>query len=339
MIIAIFVSVLALSALIFFHELGHYIAAKLTGVHVIEFSVGLGKKLFGWKKNGTEYTIRLFPVGGFCNMLGETPGQESPIETYDGKKFNQKPVTSRIAVVLAGPLTNLLVAVVLFFGIHFFAVGVPQVDSTVVGSVMPDSPAHTAGFKEGDRVVQINEQTMNKWSEVAAMTSSSSDELRFLLERDGEKQVLHTEATEVGVIGVSPVFQKYQLIPSVLMGINNTWSIMTLAFYALCNIIAGDGLSEVSGPVGIAVILGESFLQADYMFSFLIAAISINLAMINLLPLPGLDGSRLAFLSFEAVARKKIDPMKEAVIHGIGIVFLLFLIVLITLQDFVRFVL
>lgn len=328
-------TIIILGVLIFVHELGHFIVARLAGIRVLEFALGFGKELLGWEKGGTRYTLRAFPLGGFCRMLGEDD------DVHGEGSFQDQPVSWRFAVVSAGAVMNFLLAVVLFFMVYFFFLGVPQTDSTEIGQVLPEGPAEEVGLVEGDKVLAINGEEMADWDSVVSKINANPEkEISLYIERNGQEKtirVIPEEEGERGLIGIAPVAEKYSFFPSLYLGFENTWFFIQLIIVSIFQMIAGIIPADVAGPVGIVAVVGEVMETGLSNLFTLAAIISVNLGLINLLPIPALDGSRLVFLLLEAIRGKPIDPQKEGFIHLVGFTLLILLMIFIAFQDVTRF--
>jgi regulator of sigma E protease len=340
-------SLIVLGIIIFVHEFGHYIVAKATGIRVEEFALGMGPKLAGVKRGETFYSIRVLPLGGYCKMSGET-GNSSEYETAaipDPRRFDQKPVWVRMAVIVAGPLMNLLLAILLFI-FAFSIIGIPVDYTTKIGTVIPNSAAHAAGLKPGDKVVSINGESIESWRGLINIIHPSSGvELTLAVER--EQSVLeflvipkYDEQSKVGIVGISPqepIIKRSALIDGIKEGWDKTYEITRLTLSGLKAMISGRASpDDIAGPVGIIQIIGES---AQFGFLYLIniaALISINLGLLNLLPIPALDGSRLLFLLFEALRGRPVNPNKENIVHLVGFFILMAMLVLFTYNDLAR---
>jgi regulator of sigma E protease len=334
----IIASVLLFGLLIFAHEFGHFLAARRAGIHVIEFAIGFGPRLIGWEKNNTRYSLRVFPLGGFCRMLGEDPD-----EVVEEDSFQSKSIISRIGVIFAGPFMNFLLAILLFFVVFFFISGVPLTDSTTIGRIIPEGPAHAVGLQEGDTITAINEIEVDEWSEVVArINAHPAQEISIAFERNGRHQQLTVvtmkdEQTGRGLIGIAPLQKKYAFFPSLSLGVGNTFGFVKLIFVSLWQMVTGQIPADVAGPVGIIMVVSEVVETGLGNFFTLAAIISINLGIINLLPIPAMDGSRLVFLVLEGIRGRPVDPQKEGFIHFLGFTVLILLMILIAYQDLTRF--
>lgn len=328
-------SIFVFGLLILVHELGHYFVARLTGIKVLELAIGFGPKLIGWTKNDIDYSLRAIPLGGFCRLLGENPEEASEPES-----FPQQPLLSRAAVLLAGATMNLVLAIVIFFVIFFFIVGVPNTDSSRIGYIVEDSPAEAVGLEAGDMITAIDSNPVEKWEDVLTLISAKpNEEIRLVIEREGAVKELAV-VTKVGpeenrgMIGIGPEIQKFSFIPSARFSLERFGTVI----YSIFQVVTGQAPLDVAGPVGIIFVIGEVAQTGFVNLLLLTALISISLGIMNLLPIPALDGGRLFFLLVEAIRGKRIDPEKEGFIHFIGFALLIMLILFITYQDVLRWV-
>lgn len=334
-------SLLILGFLIVVHELGHFIVAKMAGIHVDEFSIGFGPKLVSIKstKDQTVYALRLFPLGGYVKMAGMEPDDER----LDG--FNKKPLKARFAVVSAGSITNFLVAIVLFI-IVFSVIGVPIPSAAnIVGDVLPGSPADKAGLKPGDRILKVNDMDTPTWNDLATKIHySDGRKIKLMIERKGQKRFVevtpqYNPKTQTNQIGIKQVikWEKQSFTKAVKLGLERALGFSKLIILGIYGMLTGSiPPNEIAGPVGITQMIGDAAREGlGYLLSFT-AILGINLAIVNLLPIPSLDGSRLLFLTIEKIRGKPIDPQKENLIHLIGLALLMVLFILITYNDILR---
>ena len=320
--------VIVFTALVVIHEFGHFLFARLAGIKVEEFAVGMGPKIWGVKGKETLYSVRALPIGGFCKMLGEDESNEDP------RAFNNKPVWRRILVIVFGPLMNLFLAI-LIFSMMFAPL-------TVIDQLTADAPAVKAGIREGDKIIAIAGQPITAWEQIKpAVTQNVGKEITVEIERKGEKvdvalTPITKEGVEGGIIGIVPKygFQGF----SFTQGIKISFSAVDQMVSYLGNLFVGKASTEdVVGPVGIIYYMNDAAKTGILAVLQLTAVISLNLFIVNLLPLPALDGGRLMFLILEGIRRKPVDPQKEGFVHFVGFVLLMVLSALIIFRDFIRF--
>ncbi len=334
-------AIVIFGVLIFIHELGHFSVAKWVGIKVNEFSLGFGPRLAGFKKGDTQYSLRIIPLGGFVNMAGMNP-DEKP----EPGGFNTKKVWQRILVILAGPMMNFVLAAILVSGFYWVS-GVVATDengnyliSNQIESVSEGGAAEQAGLKPGDLIVAIDGQEFANWEELQSRISSSGgQEIVLTIERHGQKQDIAITPTiqENGsaLIGVSPKYQQENLNPgqALVRGVKYTFDFCVYIFQFIAQSIGGSQSLELGGPVRIVSEIGDAVKMGwDYLIGITVA-LSINLGLFNLFPIPALDGSRILFLLVEGIRRKPLDPRKETYVHMLGFLFLIGFIVLVTCND------
>ena len=270
-------------------------------------------------------------------MLGEDP-EDLPQEG----NFQEKPLLKRLSVIAAGSVMNFLLAIVLFSLIFFLILGVPETDSPRVGSVIPQSRAFEAGIRENDLIVDIDGVKMSDWdSVVSTINASPEKELTIHIQRNRENifiSVVPEETDGRGLIGILPVYQKYNFFSSIIHGLDYFFFWIKLIFVGFYQMIMRIIPPDVTGPIGIVSVIGEVMQEGISNLFSLTAIISINLGIINLLPIPALDGSRLVFLLLEGIRGKPVDPKKEGFIHFIGFTFLILLMIFIAFQDITRLI-
>jgi len=346
--------VIVLGLLIFVHEFGHFICAKLFGVKVLKFSLGFGPKMAGVTRGETEYLISALPLGGYVKMLGEQDDEEVNPED-EMRSFAGKPVWQRFIIVAAGPISNLLFAVFIFFMVFAFA-GLPTpVDNTVIGGVSANSPAEKAGLKPGDIILTINGQETGTWEQVADLISGSKGaEVVLTIERDGEKLTL-TGVPEIQasrnifgekmedryMLGISRSdevsYVPVSLWAALKAGFVQTWGFIYLTILGIVKMVQQViPASELGGPILIAQLAGKQLHAGWINLAYFIGLISVNLGILNLFPIPILDGGHLAFFTYEAVLRKPMSARTREILQQIGLVILVSLMVFVFYNDIVR---
>ncbi|AGL01285.1 RIP metalloprotease RseP [Desulfoscipio gibsoniae] len=325
-------SVFVFAILIFFHELGHFAVAKAVGIKVHEFSLGFGPKLFGQNRGGTDYNLRLLPLGGFVRMAGMDPEEE---DVEEGKGFNDKSVLQRMAVIIAGPLMNFLLAAVLM-AVTFMLQGMP-VSGTTVASVMPGQPAEQAGIKSGDQIYSIAGKKVADWEEIISTISSRPGQPTDLVIIRDNQRIELTITPVVGeegraMIGISRV-QKLNPLAALANGFKLTFQVTVLIVEFVGKMIVGQAPADLGGPVRMVWEIDRAVDTGFYYLLYLAAFLSINLGLFNLFPIPALDGSRIMFLGLEGLRGRPVDPSKENFIHMVGFGLLLLLVVFVTYND------
>ncbi|MDQ7793787.1 MAG: RIP metalloprotease RseP [bacterium] len=335
------VSVLLFGFLILFHELGHFLAARRAGVRVHEFAIGFGPRLVATQRGETRFSLRLFPLGGFVRMAGTDPG-----DAPDPRNFTQRPLASRVLVIAAGPLMNLVVAVLIFaFVFAVLGIAVPRLEPATIGEVLPGHPAREAGMKAGDQVVAVDGEPVADWDELVALVQRRPGrEVTFEVERDGRRLLIPIVPEESrdspgrGFIGVAPVVEIHRLPPlqAVAGGAMFAGQLLVLVLRAIAGMVLGRQPLDLVGPVGAVAFIGQATRAGLENLLRLAGFFSLNIGLFNLLPIPALDGSRLLFLGVEGVRGRPIDPEKENFVHFVGFALLLLLIIVVTYKDILR---
>ncbi|MBI5682369.1 MAG: RIP metalloprotease RseP [Deltaproteobacteria bacterium] len=425
---------IVLGILIFVHELGHFLVAKKSGVGVLKFSLGFGRKLIGFKKGETEYLISLLPLGGYVKMIGEETGEDVKTEDRE-KSFANKPVSTRAGIVFAGPVMNLVLALLLFPVIYMLGIHVPEYmdKQPVVGYVLKDSaaskaelkagdvilsidgkkietwetfesliisnpdknlrltikrdsnilekdltltssqhngsgvsgilppmnpvvgglaknyPAENAGLKVGDTIIAINSRGINHWSEIQRMIQESSDnEMEMAVKRNGDALSLKikpiwNEDAKIYVIGISPsqdmIMKRYGPVDAVIIGTKKMVDMTIFTFIIIKKLFVGEvSIKTLGGPLMIAQVAGQAAESGLTAFLSLMAALSLQLGILNLLPIPVLDGGHLLFFAIEKLRRKPLSEKIMNVAQQAGIALLVLLMVFVTYNDILRFV-
>ena len=365
--------IVVLSFLVFIHELGHYSVARWCGVKVEVFSIGFGKEIFGWTdRHGTRWKFSLIPLGGYVKMFGEMSPISDALQQPDKniarsfttddefrslhssrKALHHKNVWQRMAIVAAGPAANFLLAIVGLALLAFF-VGkpVPQnFSETGIDSVQAGSPAQRAGLQAGDLVLSVNAQQIESFAMLISIVQNSQGQpLRMEIDRYGSRQFItvspqaiesETNAKPVYRLGITAkafTYEKTGLYDSVVMGVQQTWFISRQTLTAIGEIVTGQrGTEELGGPVRIAQMsneFGQAGLRALFYFMIIL---SINLGLLNLLPVPVLDGGYLVFFMIEAIMGKPVPAKIQQTSLKIGLMLLIGLMIFMTLHDILRF--
>ena len=351
----LFSFILVLGLLIFVHELGHFLFAKLCGVRVLKFSLGFGPRLIGRKFGDTEYVISAFPLGGFVKMFGENPDEIEMAKEDKAVSFAHKSVFQRFVIVFAGPVFNLLFSVFLFFMVFAF-VGVPtSTDSTIVGNVTVDSPAEQGGLEKGDVILRINDKKTEGWLDVLeAVKSSEGKEITIVVQRattertfhvvpaiDTVKNVFGEEVEQRFMIGIMKnddlSYDDVGVVGAMKNAVLQTWMYIQLTVMGFIKIFQRVvPASELGGPILIAQIAGEQMRAGWINLIYFMGLLSVNLGILNLLPIPVLDGGHLVFLTLEAVRRKPIAERAQIVAQQVGIGLLGTLMIFVFYNDLVR---
>lgn len=296
----------------------------------------MGPKLFAFHKGETQYTLRLFPIGGYCKMPGEDGESEHP------NGFDKKSVPQRMLVVAGGALFNFIFAILLFI-VAYMALGTP-VNEARIGEVTEGMPAAEAGMLAGDEITAINGESVDTWAEaVTIINANEGNELTFTVDRDGESLSFQIvpELSEDGtqsVIGIVRDSERLSLFGAIQLGFQQTYDLTKLILVSLFDVVTGQTDVELAGPVGVGQMVGQVANYGLLNFIIFIAAISVNLGVVNLLPLPALDGSRLVFLAIEGLRGKPVSAQVEGTIHFVGFVLLMGLMIVITFFDVSRIV-
>ncbi len=340
--------IVVLGVLVFVHELGHYLAARWRGVRVETFSIGFGRAITSWTDSkGTVWKLAWLPLGGYVKLHGQERPQDVSDEVralwLPGQTFHDKPVLSRAIVVAAGPVANFALAMVLFAGL-FIAIGQP-VALPVIGGVLPDSAASRAGLMTNDRIVSIAGAPIATFEDLQhAITAHPGETVKMTVQRNGADQQLDVTpdardagGKRIGVLGVRGGAVEYRTVsvPAALLGgVTQTWTITRETFSGLAQMISGNrGTDELGGPLRIAQLSGQvAQLGAASLVSF-IAVLSVNLGLINLFPVPVLDGGHLLYYLAEAVRGRPLPPRAQEYGFRAGLAFLACLFVFATWND------
>lgn len=346
--INVIIALLVFGAIIFFHEFGHFLLAKKNGIYVNEFAVGMGPTLFSFTKKETKYSLKLIPMGGYCMMLGEEE------EIADEHSFSAKSVWARLSVVLAGPIFNFILAFIL----SIILIAVCGYDAPVIEKFSENSPAKEAGLMEGDMITNYNGHKIYNFREVLVYMqfNQSGRNISLTVDRNGEKIdfTFAPEKTENGyLMGIYSNGRTKDGVWNILK-----YSVLELRYQIKTTILSLEyliggklGFKNLSGPVGIVSMMSDTINEAKdsangdasvavinvilNIVNFCIL-LSANLGVMNLLPIPALDGGRTVFLLFEAIFRKKIPTDKEAFVNTIGFMLLIGLMIVVMFQDVLK---
>ena len=339
----IILAILIFSFIIIFHELGHFFVAKKCNVKVNEFWLGLGPTIFGFTKGETKYCLKLLPFGGACVMEGEDE------ESDDERAFNNKPVWQRFLIVAAGPFNNFILALILCVVV----VATMGIDKPIVNSVSENSGASQSGIIAGDEITKLDSYNVHFAHEVSAYVFFHSDEdIKVTYERNGEENTTYAtpkydENKGRYLLGVNwnPEYYDGNFFEDIYYGMCQMKYYIYSTFKSLSSLITGRvSIKEMSGPVGIVKVIGDTYEQSKssgalYVLMNLLnlsALLSANLTVMNLLPIPALDGGRLILFIVEAIRRKKLNPNIEGKIHLVGFVLLMGLMIFVMYNDIVK---
>lgn len=339
MVLTLAAAIFVFGMLVIVHELGHFVTAKMTGMRVDEFAIGFGPKVIGFHHGETDYTLRAIPLGGFNDVAGMNPADNDA----GSRGYCERPIWARMVMILAGSIMNFILPIVLFFGIAFFAgVSTPSTEP-VLGQVIEGRPAYNAGLQEGDRVLTIDGTQIGSWSELTDEIKDKQGTITITAERAGEQFTAIVEPTRDqktgrSVIGVlSSVTTTYPgLIDSAVLAVQKTGMIIYMMIDALYKIVLEMSGAELAGPIGVAQMAGEVAQFGIVPLLNFAAFLSINLGIVNLLPVPALDGGHFLGLVVEAVRGRPLGEKANEYVTKAGIALLILLMLLATKNDIVR---
>ena len=345
--------VVVIGILVFFHELGHFIAARLCGVGVDVFSLGFGPKFLKKKVGRTEYCVSAIPLGGYVKMVGEEPG--ATIDPRDESlSFTHKPLLQKSIIVAAGPAFNFILSLFIFYVLYQFS-GL-YMATPVVGKVLENTPALSAGLKSGDIIKEINQHPIESFEDIARVISTGNGEkLTIIIERGEQitsvelvpekrigKNVFGEDVDKyvIGILGTGETFHK-SMNPFQAMGrsISDTYGLVKLTLLSVVKMVTGSvSADNLGGPLMIAQMAGEQAKAGIVNFAWFIALLSVNLGIINLFPIPVLDGGHLLFFGIEAVTGKSVSEKLREKLIQFGAALLVVLMVFVFYNDIVRMI-
>ena len=330
----IILAILIFTFLVLIHELGHFLTAKFLKVRAYELSIGMGPKIFGKKHNDTEYTLRALPFGAYVRFGDE---DDSMFEESDNF-MNQSP-WDRIKIIMMGPLVNMVAALMIMILVVFLS-GVPV---NKIGSVAADMPAAAAGLRAGDEILEVEGAPTSSWEDVVkAIDANSDDTISVIVQREGQQaqiiEITPTLSEGRMMIGITPAFEK-NLGQSVVSGTKATLNMSTMMLDIVKKLFTGKAdISSFSGPVGIVAIVDDVAATGWINLLYLTSVLSLNLGILNLLPIPGLDGSKILIYGFEALSGKPMNKDIEMKLTMVGFAVLLAFTIFVTFKDITRLI-
>jgi len=342
--------IFVLGIAILFHEFGHFITAKLSGIKVFRFSIGFGPKLAGIFWKGTEYVLCLFPFGGYVKMAGENAQIEKELDkdtlsneiVPENQRFDKKSFFTRISVIINGPLMNIILAIVLLVIVFFFS-GTAQISNTI-SKVAEESPAAKAGILSGDRIIAINSITIEQAEEISEIINENKNKIISMqIMRDDnifETSLVpeYNDEYERAIIGITLEvnLEKLTFFQSIKKSIGTTGEIIRLIGKGFIEMFAGNMPVELAGPLGIAQMAGEAAQVGFLNLLFFTALINIFLGIINLFPIPILDGGQIVLLAIEKIRGKPLEPKYINFLYIIGLTLVIMIFLIATYQDITR---
>ncbi len=339
MLLTLIAVIFVFGLLVLVHELGHFITAKLTGMRVDEFAIGFGPKIFSRKYGETEYSLRAVPLGGFNDIAGMDPSTN----TAGKRGYCERPIASRMIVILAGSTMNLLMPLILFFGIFFFSgVSTPS-NEPVLGTVLEGKAAAEAGLQNGDRIVAIDGTPIDSWQAFVEKVQNVQQPLNVEYQRDGQNfsttlTPVYDSSAQKSLVGVMSAVTTVHpgFVESVQLAFEREYTVLKMMISGIADLFMRRDSSELAGPIGIVQMTGQ-FAQAGLvpLLNFT-AFLSMNLGILNLFPIPALDGGHFVVLLIEAVRGKPMGEQALINIQKVGIALILLLMIIATKNDIVR---
>ncbi len=344
--------ILVLGGLIFFHELGHFTACRLMGIGVVTFSIGMGPRLCSFHRGKTEYRLSWLPFGGYVASVGEYSDEVEELGFTPEEAITNRPALQRLLMAAAGPFANLLLAFLLYWGVAATAgmtIPLPQ-----IGSIIPGSAAAEAGMLPGDTVLSIDGHAINEWGQIPEMVGASEGRpMQFIVKRDGQEHSLTMTPTRMDrtnmfgeqetawMIGVGAGnavrYEELGMFDAARQGLWQTWNVIDLTVQSIKKLVSGSVAAEnVGGPIMIAEMLGKSVEHGIMPLIMLAAFISVNLGLLNLLPIPVLDGGLILFCLIEMIIRRPVPEKLQEYAMRAGVAFLICLMLFATFNDVKR---
>ncbi|MFA6617764.1 MAG: RIP metalloprotease RseP [Candidatus Neomarinimicrobiota bacterium] len=350
----ILATIVLLSVLVFVHELGHFLAAKAVGIRVESFSIGFPPHIFKWKKGDTQYSIGAIPFGGYVRMSGMI--DESMDTSYEGVppqayEYRAKKTWQKVFVTIAGILMNLLLAILVFAIVSGIQGIAKASDETILNQVVAEAPAGQAGLQQGDKILSIDGKNVNNWEEMSEIIRATRDnEVQLTYLREGiestvsikpqlQKTIIDGNMAIVGVIGVSPEYsiEKPGFFGAIKQGFETTGYWLNMTFVSLKLLVTGqESFKNVGGVIFIGQLAGESAKAGILPFISLIGILSVNLALLNILPIPGLDGGHIIIAIIEGIMRREMKIKTKMLVQQIGMFLLFGLLILAIVNDVTR---
>lgn len=351
----IVIAIILLGILVAVHEFGHFIVAKISGMYVEKFSIGVGPKIASFQGKETEYVFSVIPAGGFVSVRGITGEENEVLDYEDPRLFQNRPMLHRMLFTVAGPFMNFIFAVGLLM-MAYMALGVEVPDPNspaVIDQVSENAAAEVAGLEAGDTITAINGQTMDDWAAVDRFMAAYSEGILSVdYLREGQAHVAtlkpaYSNELERYALGVTKQVATYHKEVTAGEAFDQAMDVSmrmsTLILDAVGNLVTrktavNDEEGGLSGPVGIVHVIGQTVDQGVWNIITLMAIFSINFALLNMLPIPALDGSRLLFLTIEAIRGMAVDQNKEMLVNLVGLMALMVLMIYVTYNDILRLV-
>lgn len=333
--------IIAFGLMILVHEFGHFWMAKLMGVRVEQFYLGFGPELVGFKRGPTRYGLRLIPLGGYVKLAGDNPKEELKNEPWE---FLSQPWYRRLPVIAAGPFMNFVLAIVVFWIVFMQGIPVADVNSTRIGEVIKGEPAWEAGFKPGDKIISVDGKETKIWQDVSLSIRPNAEKLlsikvlrddKILTFKVTPKYNVQAKAGLIGIVCESTM-QKINPFAALIEGVKQTlfWIVLTLK--AIWMMLVGAIKPDIAGPIGIVQLISQQAKTGLANLLYLIGIINVNLGLINLFPIPILDGGWLVIFVIEGIRKKRLSARAMEIAQTIGLSLIIFLLLFATRNDIFR---